>query len=183
MFNKVASSVTNTAKNTAQKHVLNQVNKLGLEDKAIGALGTAASGYTAGIVNKDDIGRIANLAKNPNKEGLMNAVTSNATVGKALNNPLLRKAAAAHELAQTTLNNPAVAAAVSHASSAVAHPAVKAATNAVARPAATTPVAQTTTTKQVAQPNTGGKYKKKRKSSKRKTRKNKRKTRKNKRKI
>lgn len=182
MFNKAASSLANTA----QKHALKRVNKLGLEEKAIGVLGTAASGYTAGVVNKDDIGRIANLAKNPNKEGLMNAVKGNATVSKAFNNPLFKKAVAAHELAQNTLNNPAVAAAVSHASSAVAsttaanvaaHPAVKAATNVVAHPSvkAATNVA--------AHPNTGGKYKKKRKSRKRKSRKGKSGKRKSKKRI
>jgi hypothetical protein len=162
LLKHVASSVADTAKNAAQEHALKQIKKLELEKKLKSAAGKTASGYTADIVNEDDVGRIADLAKNPNQEGLINVVKSNATVGKALDNPLLRKAAAANEMAQKTLNDPSVTSAVSHASSVVN---------------------STTAAKTFANPNTGGKYKRKTRKNKRKTRKYKRKTRKNKRKI
>jgi hypothetical protein len=117
-----SNQLTNAVTNAAKTHALNKINELGLKDKAIGAAGNVASGYTAGIVNKDDIGRIANLAQNPNKEGLMNAVKSNATVSKALNNPLLQKAAAAKEMAEKTLKDPAVSAALSSVTTAAKPP-------------------------------------------------------------
>ena len=101
----VASSVVDTAKKHAQEQALKTVKNLDLEKKGTKLVGTVASNYTRGVINEHDI---ANLAKNPNREGLMSAVQSNKTVSGALNSQLFKKATDARDLAEKTLKDKVV---------------------------------------------------------------------------